>query len=56
VAECNKNVKTLNTFWSNDACDKFEATNEDKLKVQNDFYKEHLDGAIKISERGIERT
>jgi len=56
VAECNKDVKPLNTFWLNEACDKFEVTNEDKLKAQNDFYKEHLDGAIKIGERGIERT
>jgi len=49
VAECNKNVKPLNTFHPNEACDKFEHTDEDKLKAQNDFYNEHLDGAIKLN-------
>lgn len=54
VVKCNKEIKSLNTFWPNDACDKFEATNEDKLKAQNDFYKECLDGVIKIGQRKLE--
>ena len=48
IAECMKEVKPLNTFWANDACDKFEFTEENKLKAQNDFYKIHLGGVLKI--------
>lgn len=48
IAECMKEVKPLNTFWNNDACDKFKQTDEDKLKQQNDFYKMHLGGALEI--------
>ena len=49
VAECRKEVKWLSTFWQNDACEKFEATEKDNLKAQNDFYKEHLGGAIQLN-------
>jgi len=54
IAECSREVKKLNTFWPNEACEKFESTDEDKLKAQNDFYKEHLNGAIKIGDHGFE--
>jgi hypothetical protein len=33
IAKCNKYIKPLNTFVLNDACDKFEETNEDKFKA-----------------------
>ena len=48
VAECFLEVKWLSTFWPNEACNKFSQTNKDQLKAQNDFYKDHLDGAIKL--------
>lgn len=38
VAKCEKEVKWLSTFWSNDACDAFEKTDKDNLKEQRDFY------------------
>lgn len=49
VAECLKEVKYMNTFWPNEACEKHEATEVDNLKAQNDFYKENLGGAIQLN-------
>jgi len=49
VAKCMKEVKFLNTFYPNDACDIYEPTEHDNLKAQNDYYKEHLDGAIQLT-------
>jgi len=46
IAECQKEVKPLNTFWDNEPCDKHEETNKDNLKQQNDYYKNHLGGAL----------
>ncbi len=48
IAECEADVKSLTTFWPNDACDKFTETKEDKLKAQNDCCNQHLDGAIQL--------
>jgi len=46
IAECERDVKYLNTFWFNDACNKYKETNTDNLKAQNDLYKIHLGGAL----------
>ena len=48
IAECGKGIKHLKTFWTNEACNEYEFTKEDKLKEQNNFYKIHLGGALKI--------
>lgn len=48
IAECVKEVKPLLTFWNNESCDKHELTHEDKLKPQNELYKEHLVGCFKL--------
>ena len=53
IAECTKEIKFLNTFWSNEACDEFKETREDKLKKQNDFYKMHLGDALEITKNGL---
>ena len=49
VAECLIDVKPINTFWPNEACEKYKEAKHDNLKAQNDFYKEHLDGAIQLN-------
>lgn len=48
IATCNLDVKYMNTFWSNDACEKFEPTVKDNLKEQKDFYKMHLGDTLDI--------
>lgn len=48
IAECIKEVKPLNTFWANDACNKFEYAEENKLKEQKDFYKMHLGDTLNV--------
>ena len=42
IAECEKGIKYLSTFFTNRACNEFKATGKDNLKAQNDYYKEHL--------------
>ena len=49
IAECMKEVKQLMTFWPNDACENHTPTDEDKLKPQNDFYKEQLGGVLQFT-------
>jgi hypothetical protein len=49
IAECLISAKSLNTFWPNEACDQYLHTDFDKLKAQNDYYKEHLGGALKLN-------
>lgn len=49
VAECLRGVKPLNTFLENPSCNQYQPTWVDKLKAQNDYYKEHLGGAIQLN-------
>jgi len=51
TAECTLAEKDLMTFWRNEACKLYKKTNTDKLKAQNDYYKEHLDGALQMKSR-----
>jgi len=51
IAECLLAEKKLTTFWENEACKLYKKTNTDKLKAQNDYYKEHLDGALQMKAR-----
>lgn len=51
IAECLRDIKPLATFWNNEPCEYHEFTDEDKLKIQNDYYKLHLGGALEIKKR-----
>ena len=48
IAECILAEKRLTTFWKNEACDKYQHTDIDKLKPQNEYYKKHLSGILKL--------
>lgn len=52
IAECMRGEKQLMTFWPNEACDSYAKTSEDKLKPQNDFYRDHVDAALKMKSGG----
>jgi hypothetical protein len=49
IASCMQDVKPLNTFLDNEACKQHKFTNFDKLKAQNDYYDEHLNGVIHLN-------
>jgi len=52
VATCLLTEKDLMTFWKNKACKLYKkTTNINKLKAQNDYYQEYLDGALQMKAR-----
>ena len=48
IAECILAEKQLLTFWKNKACSKYQHTDIDKLKPQNEYYKKYLGGVLRI--------
>ena len=51
LAKCRKQIKVLKTFWTNEACNEYEFTQEDKLKEQYNFYKTYL--GVKWNQKNV---
>lgn len=52
IAKCILGEKQLMTFWPNEACERYAGTKQDNLKSQNDFYRDHVDGALQMKVGG----